>query len=215
MRDSDYRTPRGDRRASRDSGSGHRATREPGHTTGYRGRGPRTPRGGSDEDHDDAPSDDPEAPPTVAALGGAPGAHSSLTFYVLADTEPIVATKALARLGWNVTFLGSEARGELTAPGTPGAFPLSLAANGDYYLDLVAGPRLPRGMLTIAGADPAHRGLRRHSFLVDSGADCNLMDSATALELLSMVNHPGYWHHGRDRQCGSHHWMWHPSTSPT
>jgi hypothetical protein len=66
-----------------------------------------------------------------------------------------------------------------------------LAANGDYYLDLVADPRLPRGMLSIAGADPAHRGLRRHSFLIDSGADCNLMDSAMALELLTMAHHPG------------------------
>ena len=36
-----------------------------------------------------------------------------------------------------MTFLGSKARGELTAPGIKEAFPLSLAANGDYYLDLV------------------------------------------------------------------------------
>ena len=113
-----------------------------------------------------------------------------MTFYVLAKTEPIVATKSLARLGWNVTFLGSEARGELTAPGIKEPYPLSLAANGDYYLDLVADPRLPLGMLTIAGADPAHRGLRRYSFLIDSGADCNLVDQAMAMELLTAAALP-------------------------
>ena len=66
-----------------------------------------------------------------------------------------MATKALARLGWDLSFLGSEARAELTAPGIGPSFPISLVANGDYYLDLVADPRLPRGMLTIAGPDPA------------------------------------------------------------
>ena len=152
------------------------------------GRASRVSRGGSDDS--DEPHDDPVDPPATASLGGAPGAHSSLTFYVLGTTEPIIATKALARLGWNVTFLGAEARGELTAPGFATPFPLTLAANGDYHLDLVADPRLPDGMLTIAGSDPAHRGLRRHSFLIDSGADCNLMDSATACELLTMVSLP-------------------------
>ena len=152
------------------------------------GRASRVSRGGSDDS--DGPHDDPLDPPTVAALGGAPGAHSSLTFYVLGATEPIIATKALARLGWNVTFLGAEARGELTAPGIATPYPLTLAANGDYYLDLVADPRLPDGMLTIACSDPAHRGLRRHSFLIDSGADCNLVDSALACELLTMVTLP-------------------------
>ena len=49
MRDSDNRAPRKQHRASRDSGLGPRASREPGHTTGYRGRGPRTPRGGYDD----------------------------------------------------------------------------------------------------------------------------------------------------------------------
>jgi hypothetical protein len=114
-----------------------------------------------------------------------------VTLYVLAITEPIVATKALARLGYNVTFLGSQARGELMAPGIKEAYPLSLAANGDYYLDLVADPRLPVGMLTIAGADPAHRGLRRYSFLIDSGTDCSLMDQSMAMELLTIGSHPG------------------------
>jgi hypothetical protein len=90
-------------------------------------------------------------------------------------------------LGWNVTFLGAEARGEL---GITEAFPLSLAANGDYYLDLVADPRLPVGMLTIAGADPLHHGLRRYSFLIDSGADCNLVDQATAMDILTTAALP-------------------------
>ena len=84
-----------------------------------------------------------------------------MTFFILKETEPIVATKALARLGWDLSFLGSEARAELTAPGIGPSFPISLAANRDYYLDLVRDPRLPRGMLTIAGPDAAHRGLRR------------------------------------------------------
>jgi hypothetical protein len=154
-------------------------------------------RGGSDDSSsssggpDDEPPGDSVNHPPVAALGGAPGAHSSLTFYVLADTEPIVATKALARLGWNVTFLGFEARGKLTAPGIKEAFPLFLAANGDYYLDLVADPRLPVGMLNIAGADVAHRGLQRYFFLIDSGADCSLMDSTMAAALLTATHHPG------------------------
>ena len=45
-------------------------------------------------------------------------------------------------------------------------------------------------MLTIAGADPAHRGLRRYSFLIDSGTDCNLVDQATAMELLTAADLP-------------------------
>ncbi len=90
-----------------------------------------------------------------------------------------------------MSFLGSEARAELTAPGIGPSFPISLAANSDYYLDLVADPRLPRGMLTIAGSDPAHRGLRRYSCLLDSGADCSLMDSAVAVELMTMSAHHG------------------------
>ena len=57
-------------------------------------------------------------------------------------------------------------------------------------MDLVADPRLPEGMLTIAGPDSAHRGLRRYSFLIDSGADCNLVDPAMACELLTMVTLP-------------------------
>ena len=46
-------------------------------------------------------------------------------------------------------------------------------------------------MLTIAGSDAAHRGLRRYSFLLDSGADCSLMDSAMAMELLTMSDRQG------------------------
>ena len=98
----------------------------------------------------------------------------------------------MARLGWDLSFLGSEARAELSAPGIGSPFPISLAANGDYYLDLVADPRLPKGMLTFAGSDVAHRGLRRYSFLLDSGTDCSLMDSAMAMELLTMTDHQDY-----------------------
>ena len=73
----DNRASRDDHRASRDSGSDHRASRESGPTTEYRGRGPRTPRGGSDEsagDNDDAPPPMirrplPRSPPLVGPGG--------------------------------------------------------------------------------------------------------------------------------------------------
>ena len=65
---------------------------------------------------------------------------------------------------------------------------------------LVQDPRLLRGVLSIQGSDPTLRDLRTHRFLVDSGADCNIVFPALGAALLEPTDVPSVTIHG---VCGN------------
>ncbi len=114
--------------------------------------------------------------------------HSGLTFHCVADVESIISARSLTGLGWDIRFLGSQGTGELYVPGIRGCIPLPRGPKGEYLLMLVQDPRMPRGVFSIQGNDPSLRDLRTFRFLVDSGADCNILAPALGAAMLETTS---------------------------
>jgi hypothetical protein len=160
-----------------------------------RGRGGRG-QGGGDATSPGTSSYPPHATPPspgYSAYAGVPtvdaATHSSLTFHCMAVECSIMSTRALTALGWDIRFLGSQQRDELRVPGIRNSILLTKWARGAYELPLVQDPRMPRGVFSCQGTDPALRDLQSFRFLVDSGADCNLITpDLAAIQALSTTS---------------------------
>ena len=106
---------------------------------------------------------------------GVPRVHVSVPCTVCAASADLFSLTSMVEAGWS--FAWTPTGHFLTVPGVK-SFPLQCTGNSSLaylVIVLVPGTEADPRVTFYDDSEPSHRGLTKHSFLIDTGADHSLM----------------------------------------
>ena len=116
-----------------------------------------------------------------------PPATLRVSVQVIPTPVNILAVTPLTEAGWTITLRGHADGSALSCPGCARPFPLRRDAAGNIFVDLVSDGGASYTIFDDHA--PAHRALKRHPFLLDTGAEVSIVgpQSMSMLRALGSV----------------------------